>query len=265
MRSLFTFIACLLITISACAQKVDYKNNIISIDGKETAKVSKIKDKDNMRLTSSFEVYSMSGTKLVIAALATEFDNAGDNLSYYYRLIFLTANQTGVFIISKLSPERSFVKLLGSSGIFVNDDTDPEKVKEFIALKGKTPQPAAPTAGATDYTLVSRNRIWPIKIEENKTITQEDKIIGSFRAIPPMVLGYDSYEFSLPNGTVVAVVSFKDGNNAQAFDVLTNKDSMRRMVNIPTRERVTIASTPADKNEIALKRLVQWMVTKDYL
>lgn|GEM_PF-533459 len=264
MKPLLALITFLFFTISAYAQKVDYKNNIISIDGKETVKVSKIKDKESMGLTSSFEVYSMSGNKLLIAAMASEFDNAGDNLTYFYRITFLTVNQTGVFTISKLSPERSFAKLLGASGIFVNDDTDPEKVKEFIALKGKTPQPAS-AAGTPDYTLVNRDLMWPLKLEDNKTITQQDKIIGSFKVIPLMVLGYDSYEFSLPNGTIVAVVSFKDGNNAQAFDVLTNKDNLRRMVNIPTRDRVFAASAAADKNEIALKRLIQWMVTKNYL
>jgi hypothetical protein len=253
------------ITVSqAIAQKIDYKNNIISVDGKETVKVTKIKDKESFGLTSTFEVSSMTDKKLIIATVATEFHEDRSNSSmYYYKLTFLTTDQVGIFEISKFGPEKSFVKLIGGSGIFANDDVDPAKVKEFMALKGKIP--SAQRSTQSQYTLVVRQRGWPIKLQDDKTITQNSKVIGSFKEIPPLMTGYDSYEISLPTEVVVAVVSFKGGNNAQDFDLTTQMDGIRRIQNIPTRDRVALASAGADKNEIALKRLVEWLVNKNYL
>jgi len=257
----------LLLTVAtvsqAIAQKIDYKNNVISIDGKETVKVVKIKDKENLGLTSTFEVSSMTDKKLIIATLASEFKEDRSNSSmYYYKVTFLTTDQIGIFELSKFGPEKSFVKLIGGSGVFVNDDVDPAKVKEFIALKGKMP---VASSTASQYTLVTRERGWPIKLEDDKTITQNGKTIGSLKPIPPLKAGFDSYEISLPTDVVVAVVSFQDGNNAQDFDLLTKKDNIRRIQNIPTRDRVKLASVAADKNEIALKRLIEWLVNKNYL
>jgi hypothetical protein len=206
----------------------------------------------------------MTDKKLIIAALASEFqEDRNNNTMYYYKVTFLTADQTGIFEVSKFGPEKSFVKLIGGSGVFVNDDVDPEKVKEFIALKGK--MPSARRSTESQYTLITRSRGWPIKLEDDKTITQNGKVIGNFKPISPMIAGYDSYEISLPTEVVVAVVSFKGGNNAQDFDVTTQKDGIRRIQNIPTRDRVALASASADKNEIALKRLVEWLVNKNYL
>ncbi|MGZ3766396.1 MAG: hypothetical protein ACXVA2_17135 [Mucilaginibacter sp.] len=167
MKHLLTLLVVLFTIGAANAQKVDYKNNVISVDGKEQAKVNKIKDKGNFGLTSTFEIYSLSGKKLIIAAITTEFNaNTNDNMVYYYRLTFLTTDQVGIFNISKLSAEKSLVKLLGGGNIFANDDVDPAKVKELIALKGQTPEVKI------DYTLVSRSRIFPIVLKEDKTIQQ---------------------------------------------------------------------------------------------
>jgi len=242
------------------AQKIDYKNNVISVDGTDLVKVNKIKDKENFGLTNTFEVYSLSGKKLLIATVATEFKpDVNDNTVYYYRMTFLTTDQAAIFNISKPGPEKSFVKLIGGSGIFANDDVDPAKIKEFIARKGKKPEVAL------DYTLVGRNRMWPIVLKEDKTIEQ-DKLIGRFKDVEPYDSGYDSYEISLPNGVVVARVSFKDGNNARMFLVDFKKDNNNNnQVRIPTRDKVIAAQTTADRNEIALKRIIQWLVTKDYL
>lgn len=244
----------------AIAQKIDYKNKVITVDGKDVAKVNKIKDKDNFGLTSTFEVFSLSGKKLLIATIATEFKpDVNDNTVYYYRVTFLTIDQAAIFNISKLSPEKSLVKLIGGAGIFTDDDVDPAKVKEFIARKGKKPEVAL------DYTLVGRSRLWPIVLKEDKTIEQ-DELIGRFKEVQPFDTGYDSYEISLPNGVVVARVSFKDGNNAQMFLVdLKKNDNNNNIVKIPTKDKVAYASTTADRNEIALKRIVQWLVSKDYL
>jgi hypothetical protein len=260
MKFLAALLAAVLSVGVANAQKIDYKNNTISVDGTDLVKVNKIKDKDSFGLTSTFEVYSLSGKKLIIATIATEFKpNLNDNMVYYYRLTFLTTDQAAIFSLSKLGAEKSLVKLIGGSGIFVNDDVDPAKLREFIALKGKTPEVAL------DYTLVGRSRTWPIVLKEDKTIEQ-DKLIGKFKEVAPYDSGYDSYEISLPNGVVVARVSFKGGNNSDSFIVDLKKDNVANyMVKIPVRDKVILASTPVDRNEIALKRITVWLVSKFYL
>ena len=241
----------------AFAQKIDYKNNVISVDGKDLARVNKIKT--NFGLTSNFELYSLSGKKLIIAVLATDFvPPQGDNSFFYYRFTFLTANQVAVFPISRLGAEKSFAKLIGTANIIANDDLDAEKVTEFIAYKSMNPPVAA------DYTVVARDRNWPIMLKEDKSIEQNEKLIGRFKDVSTGT-DVDSYEFSLPNGLTVVKISFTGGNNAQNFEVYTVKDNQRRAVPIPTKEKVIMASTTADRNEIALGRILQWMVAKGYL
>lgn len=99
----------------------------------------------------------MSGEKLIIAAPATEFDSdKNDNSTFYYRVTFLTANQVGIFKVASLGQEKSFAKLIGNSGIMINDKADEVKVKEFIAAKGVTPKLLV------NYTQVARDKRWPI-------------------------------------------------------------------------------------------------------
>lgn len=115
--------------------------------------------KENFGLPKSFEVFSFPG-KLIIAAVATEFEqDKTDNTCLFYRLTFLTSNLAGIFKISSLSQEKSFAKLIGNSGIIKGDSTLDNKVKEFIASKGASPRTA------TGYTIVARDRAWPVDIK----------------------------------------------------------------------------------------------------
>jgi hypothetical protein len=155
MRKGFLIIVWLTFLGSVHAQRVAYKNGIIQVDGKDYGKVE-VK-KQNFGLTRSFEVFSLSGKKIIIAAPATEFESGkSDNMHMYYRLTFLTSSQVGLFKIGSLSQERSFTTLIGQSGIMVNDSTDDMRVKEFIASKS-----ASPTI-AVNYTLVARDRFCPL-------------------------------------------------------------------------------------------------------
>src|SRR5689334_20753634 len=93
--------------ISAHAQDVDYKKGMIIVDGKDYAKIE-VK-KENFGLTKSFEVFTLSGKKIIIAVIATEFEqDPNDNSYLFYRLTFTTANQVGIFKVSSLGPEKSF-------------------------------------------------------------------------------------------------------------------------------------------------------------
>ncbi|MFT3981149.1 MAG: hypothetical protein QM687_11810 [Ferruginibacter sp.] len=239
------------------AQDVDYKKGIITVDGKELAKLE-VK-KENFGLTKSFQVFSMSGKKLIIAAVATEFEqDKTDNTYLFYRLTFLTSNQVGIFKVASLGQEKSFAKLIGNSGIIKGDSTDDNSVKEFIALKGASPRIA------TDYSTVNRNKAWPIELKEDKTITQDGKVIGSFKSTGSYN-GMDQYEFLLPSTVVIAKVSFTGGNNAQNFEVFTAKDSQKRVISIASNDKVIAAAVNVDKNWITLKKVIKWLVDNQYL
>lgn len=152
-----TILAILLIFSSGLvmAQEVEYKKGMIKVDGKDYVKLEVTKQ--NFGLTKLFEAFSLSGEKLIIAAPATEFDaDKNDNSNLYYRVTFLTANQVGIFKVASLGQEKSFAKLIGNSGIMVNDKADETKVKEFIAAKGVTPRLLV------NYTQVARDKRWPI-------------------------------------------------------------------------------------------------------
>lgn len=249
-----------LLSTLAFAQKSEYVDGVLSIDGKEVAKITKIKDSENMGLTSTFEVSSMSGEKLIIAAYAGEFEqDPNNNMDHFYRLTFLTANQIGIFSLSKLGTEKSFAKLLGKSMIFTDTGVDEKKVQEFIAKKGKAPKIAM------DYTLVGRNKSWPINLKEDKTIEQESKVIGSFKDISVKSTGNDTYEFKLPSGVTIAKATFTGGNNAQNCEMHTMKDNLKRTVPIASKETVKFSASAIDRNQLVLERIVKWLVANQYL
>ena len=259
-ESMYKFISGLVLLLFfsvSQAQDVDYKKGMIQVNGKDYAKLEVTKQ--NFGLTKSFEVFSLSGEKIIIAAPATEFESDKNDNSYlFYRLTFLTADQVGIFKVASLGQEKSFAKLIGTSGILINDKADVDKVKEFIAAKGASPKIAV------NYTLVARSTSWPITIKADKTIEQNAKIIGNFKPTGSSN-GLDMYEFALPSGVVVAKVSFTGGNNAQNMELFTAKDNLKRTVSIPQQDKILAADTSIDKNYFTLKRIVKWLVDNQYL
>ncbi len=257
MRKLTTLLSLCFFATVTLAQDVEYKKGMIQVDGKDYAKVEVTKQ--NFGLTKLFDVFSISGEKIIIAAPATEFEaDKNDNSYLFYRFTFLTANQVGIFKVSSLSQEKSFAKLVGGSGILVNDKVDESKVKQFIATHGASPRIAV------DYTLVSRNKAWPVSLKEDKTIEQNSKIIGSFKPTGSGN-GLDYYEFTLPSGVIIAKVSFAGGNNAQNMELFTAKDNLKRTVPIPQQEKILIADASIDKNQFTIKRIAKWLVDNQYL
>jgi hypothetical protein len=252
-----TIVLALCIYFNGFTQDIDYKKGMVSVDGKEYVKID-VK-KQNFGLTKSFEVFSLSGTKIIIAAVATEFEqDKTDNSFLYYRLTFLTSNQVAVFKIPSLKQEKGFAELIGKSAIMVNDETNDAKVKEFIASKSITPKVAV------DYTTVNRNKAWPIDVKQGGTIEQDGKIIGTFKATGSGN-DLDYYEFALPTGVVIAKVSFTGGNNAQNFEGFTAKDNLKRAIPIPQKEVIKVTLNTVDKNYHTLKRIVKWLVDSQYL
>lgn len=257
MKTVFTFLFILGINIFLSAQKVDYKNNIITVDGTKIGKVEV--QKQNLGLTKNFNLYSMSGEKLVIAVLSMEYEgDKNDNTSMYYRFTFLPTNQVGIFKLSTLSMEKGFVNLIGKGRVIEGDNLNADKITELIASKGVSPRTAV------NYTLVSRNKSWPIELKETKAIEQDGTKIGFFTSTGNRS-GQDSYEFFIPDGIMVAKVSFAGGNNAQNFELFTAKDKVRKVVSIPQKDNVKFLSSAVDPNALTLKRITAWLVQNGYL
>ena len=257
MRKLFTLAFIWLMTQSALAQKVDYKKNIISVDKTEIAKVEV--QKENFGLTKNFVLHSMNGEKLIIAVLSTEYESdRNDNTSMYYRFTFLPTDQVGIFKLPTIGSEKRFARLIGSNQIVQGNTLNAENVAELIASQGVTPRTVV------NYTLVVRNKDWPIEFLENGSITQGGEEIGFFTPTENHS-GQDSYEFFLPEGIMIAQVSFAGGNNAQNFELFTPRDSRRRIVNLPQNEKVNFHASTIDSNALMLKRITAWLVEHGYL
>jgi len=240
------------------AQSYTYKNGILSIDGAETAKI--VPTKEFIGLANTFEVFNMEDEKVIVAVYGGEYEQDPNNtLEFYYKLEFLQSGQRGIFTLSKLGTEKSLAKLIGTSGIFVDGKIDDEMVDDLIASKGKNPKKEI------IYTLVKRNTGWPIDIKKSGIIEQDGVVIGSFRDVSLRSTGVDTYEFYLPSEVHVATVSFRNGNNAQQCDVRTMKDKMKHVAPIPSNDTVLGVMLAADRNEIALERIVKWLVEKGYL
>jgi hypothetical protein len=257
MKTIFTLLCILGLNIFLSAQKVDYKNNVIAVDGTKIGKVEV--QKQNFGLTKNFSLYSMEGEKLVIAVLSTEFEgDKNDNTSMYYRFTFLPTNQVGIFKLSTLGMEKGFVNLIGKGGIIDGNNLNENKITELIATKGVSPRTSV------NYRLVSRNKNWPIELKETKSIEQGGETIGFFTSTGSMS-GQDSYEFFVPDGIMVAKVSFAGGNNAQNFELFTASDRVRKVVSIPQKDKVNFLSSTVDPNALTLKRITAWLVQNNYL
>lgn len=257
MKQFFTLVTVLGISISTWAQKVDYKKNIITVDGKDVAKVEVMKE--NLGLTKNFNLYSMNGEKLVVAVLSTEFQNdRNDNTSMFYRMTFVPTNQVGIFRIPSLSMEKGFANLIGKGKIIEGNSLNADKVNDFIATKGVSPKTAV------NYTLVTRNKRGPAELKENKTIHQGGEEIGFF-TVAGKTKEVDMYEFFVPNGVMIAKVSFAGGNNAQNFDLFTARDNVRKIIKIPQSEVVNHHTSTVDPNALTLKRITAWLIENNIL
>lgn len=257
MKGLLSLIFVLAVAQAGFSQKVEYKKNIISVDKTEIAKVEV--SKENFGLTKNFELLSMNGEKLIIAVLSTEYEaDKTDNTTMYYNFTFLTTNQTGIFKIASLGAEKSFANLIGKSGIIVNNALDEQKVKEFIAKKGLTPKVAI------NYTLVSRDKSWPLTLTEELKFMQQGKEIGWIKP-GAKINGLEAYELYLPDGIFLGKVKFAGGNNAQNFEFFSAKDDRTRNVGIPQKEVVKFSASVGDGNALTLKRIAEWLVANNYL
>lgn len=252
-------LSALLISGPLLAQKVNYKAGLLQVDGKDVAKIVRIKDKGTFGLTGTYELYAMNGEKLIIATLATNFaPRKIDNSSHYFNVTFLSLDKVSVFSFSSLGPEKSFAKMVGESGIVVDNQLDGKLVSELIAKRSEQPEVTV------EYHMVKRERSFPVKIKDYD-IVQQSALIGRFREIKEKT-EYDTYEFVLPDGLVVATVRFSGGNNAKNCTISTNKDRSTRTVSIAVEMKyLNIFVGGEDRNTIAINRIATWLVSNRYM
>jgi len=261
-KKLSLFAAVSMIAYTAFAQKVDYSSGIIKVDGKDVAKVIRIKDKGSFGLTSSYELDNMAGTKLIIATMATDFvPSRNDAEGFYYRFTFLTSGQVAIFGLSKLGPEKSFAKLMGESGIVVNDQLDAAKVNELIALRSKNPKVQI------EYNLVHRSPLVNVTVKDHNIF--QDVQIGTFKDITRPGGDFDAYEFALPSGLIVARVTFKAGTKyVENCVISTNKDAATYNVDLRaggSYGQAIAASEGVDRHEETIKKIARWLVQHNYM
>lgn len=248
-----------ILALPAMAQKVNYKSGLLQVDGKDVAKIVRIKDKASFGLTGTYELFSMSGEKLIIATMATNFAPSKiDNSGHYFNVTFLPLDKVSVFSLSSLGPEKSFAKMIGESGIVVGDQLDGKLVTELIAKRSVQP------VVTVEYHMVKRTRHFPVHIKDYD-IVQEGILVGNFREIKEKP-EYDTYEFILPGGLVVATVRFTGGNNAKNCSISTNKDRSTRNVSIAVDMKyLNIFVGGEDRNTIAINRIATWLVRNNYM
>lgn len=257
MKKIFILLTLMFVVQSLSAQKVKYKKNTINVDGRDIGQVEV--EKENFGLTKNFNLYAMNGEKLVIAVLSSEYESDRfDNTTLYYRFTFLPTDQVGIFKLATLSQEKGFAKLIGSSGIIENNTLNSNKVNEFIAARGITPRTTV------HYTLVERNRNWPIELKEGGSIEQGGEEIGFFTSAGHLD-GQDFYEFFIPSGVLIAKINFAGANNARNFELFTTKDNHRRVIPIAQQEKVKVSLSSIDPNILTLKQITDWLVAHNYL
>lgn len=243
------------------AQKSEYKDGIISEDGKAIAKVLKTKNEASLGLTSDYEIQNMEGKTMIIAVLADDYpEDPNDNMSYVFKFSFVSLDKIGFFKVGKLNTEKSIGKLIAGAGIIKDGAIDKDAAFNFIAKKGKTPP-----VKTNDYLLVNRDRSWPITLKEGKIIEQQSKQIGTWNDVTPTGSNVDYYEIALPGGLKVAEVNFTGGNNAKSASILTLKDGKKHTPDIAIDDNIKVLLSAIDRNQKALERIVKWMVQNQYL
>ena len=251
------FLALVMMSTNVMAQKVKTRNGDLEVNGKKIAKITKTKNSENFGLTSTFEIYSLGGEKLITATWEGNFEEITNSHVNYYKLEFIPVNMVGIFTVAKLGGERSFANLIGQSGVIVNDKLDRNRVEKLLLAQGKEPK--------YDYTLVERDFDGPIYLNKDKTIKQKTRVIGTFQDITSTGHKFDSYEFILPSGVVVAEVMFSNGNESKEFELHTKRDKMARIVDLEEDLNMDSSITTVDRNQWVLMRVTQWLVNAGYL
>lgn len=249
----FTFIS-----LSVFAQKVKVKNDVLTVDGVEVAKIKGEKNKAALGLVKDYTVSNMKDEVLFTAVYSDLIpENPNDNTKYYFEFNFVSPETTAYLPISKLGVLKSLGNLIGKNGLIKKGAIDEKALNALIKKKGKTP-PVVVT-----YEMADRPRNFPVELREAGELSQASTVFCTFKD-RGTVKGMDVYDFYAPDGTLALRVSFADGNNASRYVVETFRDDKDHRVSIAVTEKVKFIAA-IDRNYIAIKRIGKWLVDNNYL
>lgn len=255
----FCFLLAVFATFPAwvSAQKTEYKDGLLSIDKQPIARIIGVKNKEALGLVKDFMVVNMAGDTLFTAVYSDLIpEDPNDNLMYYFEFRFKGRPAPAYLPVSKLGGDKTISNHIGNYGLIKNQQLDLAAVQALVQKKGKTP----PVRFV--YTMVARNRSFPVEIREAKQISQAGVLIGIF-ADQGTQSSVDVYQFMLPDGKLIAMANFSGGNNAPAVNITTYKDNITHTFSTAGDPITMIAAV--DRNYYTLKKIAQWLVSNNYL
>ncbi|MEY4925673.1 MAG: hypothetical protein RI894_109 [Bacteroidota bacterium] len=127
------------ITAAAFAQqKVEYKKDMMTIDGVPVAKIETV---DKFLFTESVSFFNLKGKELLFAKhcrVATGITSNGQQgYGFWWEIIFLdTKDKLEHDLLSSFSPVKDLVKFIGKNGLIKGDSIDSEAAKMFFVKYG---------------------------------------------------------------------------------------------------------------------------------
>ncbi|TAE46930.1 MAG: hypothetical protein EAZ89_19065 [Bacteroidetes bacterium] len=244
------FLPCLL-----PAQKVEYKDGLVTVDKLPVAKISS--EKSALPLVRDYKATNMAGKLLFTAVYSDRIpEDPNNNTVFYYEFRFEGRTAPAYLPVSKLGAEKSIANLIGNFGLVVKDSLSLKAVQALVDKKGKTPVYRA------DYTQAARNRQFPIELKEAGKLTQAGVLISTFTDLGNQG-GLDVYNFFLPNGTLAATVRFSGGNAATSMEVKNYATGATLTAPLAGEKTTQIAAT--DRNYFTIKRVAAWLVANNLL
>lgn len=238
------------------AQKVEYKEGLVSVDKQPVARISGVKNQAMMGLVKDYTATSLDGDTLFTAVYSDRIpESPDDNTIYYFEFRFRGLETPAYLPVSKLGGDKTIANHIGNFGLVKEQALDLNAVRALIQKKGKTPP------YRLNYTMVARNRQFPVEIREAGKLSQASVQIGAFKDQGTQS-GMDVYAFLLPDGTLIATASFAGGNRAASIRVQTLRDNL--IHDISGGEPVTQVAA-IDRNYFTVKRIAQWLVERNYL
>ncbi len=257
MKKLLPLALLLLIFSTLSAQKVDYKEGLVSVDKQPVARITGTKNAALASLVKDYAVTNLEGKQLFTAIYSDLIpEDPNDNLSFYFEFRFEGLETPAYLPVSKLGGDKTIANHIGNFGLVKNQELDLYAVRALILKKGKTPP------YRLKYTMVTRNRQFPIEIREAGQISQASTVVGLFKDQGTQS-GLDTYAFQVPDGTTIAIATFAGGNNASNVKIKTLLDNVDH--NISTAGDPIQQIAAIDRNYFIVKKIAKWLVDSGYL
>ncbi len=137
-----TLVFAIAITAAFAQQKIEYKKNMLSIDGVNVAKIETV---DKFLFTESVSFFNLKGKELIFAKHNHIPIGIGPNgqqtQGTWWELTFLdTKDKLELEEVATFSPVKDLVKFIGKNGLIKADSIDAEAAKTFfVKYSGQRP------------------------------------------------------------------------------------------------------------------------------